>query len=249
MRRALPPGRTSVPVGWSHDLHVVGEQGGERVGVAGGDRGVEASRRSRSRRSLARGGAPVRDRRRAARATRPSARRSGRAPRRRGRRRTARCASRGHRLRRPGAGGTCRSKAPPLARSVPEMRPAHEERVGPQAEDVVDAHGERRRRARAGSGVPRRTASAPRADPIPEGPVVDELDGGRERRGVAIGVERSHDRRDRARRRRGAGARGAVGEELGVALVQAARRRRPGGRRRRPRSAGVAPARRPRSDD
>ena len=37
----------------------------------------------------------------------------------------------------------------------------------------------------------------------------------------AIEVERRTHRRDRARRRRGAGARRALGEELGVALVQA----------------------------
>ena len=61
----------------------------------------------------------------------------------------------------------------------------------------------------------------PARGPGPQGPVVDDLDGGRERRGAAIEVERSQQRRDRARRRRGAGARGAVGEELGVALVQA----------------------------
>src|SRR5439155_23361696 len=39
-----------------------------------------------------------------------------------------------------------------------------------------------------------------------------------------IGVERSQYRCDRARRRRGAGACGAVGEEMGVAYVQAGER-------------------------
>ncbi len=61
----------------------------------------------------------------------------------------------------------------------------------------------------------------PARGPGPQDPVVDDLDGRCGHRGEAIGVERPPDRRDRARRRRRAGARGTVGEELGVALVQA----------------------------
>ena len=58
--------------------------------------------------------------------------------------------------------------------------------------------------------------------PEPEGPAVDELDVRREPLRRAIGVERSAACvRDRARRRRGAGALGAFGEQLGVALVEA----------------------------
>jgi hypothetical protein len=50
--------------------------------------------------------------------------------------------------------------------------------------------------------------------------VVGELDVRRERRGIAIGVRGPEQRRERARRRRGTVARGAVGEELGIPLVQ-----------------------------
>ena len=100
-----------------------------------------------------------------------------------------------------------------------EVRPAHEERIGPQAEDVVLAHGD------VVGDLEQRAAVLqqrfrPARGPGPQDPVVDDLDGGCERGGEAIEVDRSQHRRDRARRRRGAGARGAVGEEVGVALVQ-----------------------------
>ena len=103
---------------------------------------------------------------------------------------------------------------------MPKFVQRSEERVGAQREDVVDAVVEVVRELGAGAELlQERLRSA--HGPDPEGPVVDELDGGRERRGVAIEVERSDHRRDRARRRRGAGALGAVGEQLGVALVEA----------------------------
>ena len=51
--------------------------------------------------------------------------------------------------------------------------------------------------------------------------MVDDLDVGGEGRGKALEVERRHVGGDRARRRRGARACRAVGEQLGVALVQA----------------------------
>ena len=113
--------------------------------------------RSRSRRSVARG---ARRRRRLGR----SARRSARAPRPRGRRRTAR-----PRVTRPSAPKTQslrkrRSKAPPPARSVPEVRPAHEERVGSQREDVVDARSATSSASSSSARSPRSNASAPRAD-------------------------------------------------------------------------------------
>src|SRR5262249_17623105 len=50
--------------------------------------------------------------------------------------------------------------------------------------------------------------------------MVDHLDIGPDRRGPAIEIGWPEERRHRARRRRGAAARGAVGEQLGVALVQ-----------------------------
>ena len=100
-----------------------------------------------------------------------------------------------------------------------EVRPAHEERVGSQGEDVVDAVGDVVGELEQGADAPQHGFGSAHG-PEPDGPVVDELDVGRERRGVAIEVRRSQQRRDRARRRRGAGALGAVGEELGVALVQ-----------------------------
>ena len=75
-------------------------------------------------------------------ARRPSARRSGRAPRRRDRRRTARCASRGRRLRRPRAGGTAarrrRRWRGRCREFVQRTRSASERR----REDVVDAVGD-----------------------------------------------------------------------------------------------------------
>src|SRR5262249_7849214 len=57
--------------------------------------------------------------------------------------------------------------------------------------------------------------------PGPQGTVVDGLDGGSERRGKALDLGRSREGRGRSRRREGAGGLGALGKELGVALVQA----------------------------
>ena len=60
----------------------------------------------------------------------------------------------------------------------------------------------------------------PTREPGPQGPVVNDLDGGCDQRGDAIEVERSLHSHDRLRRCRGAGTRGAVGEEIGVPFVQ-----------------------------
>src|SRR5262249_51419699 len=53
-----------------------------------------------------------------------------------------------------------------------------------------------------------------------DGAVVDDFDGRSERGGVAIWIEPAQHRSDRARRRCGAGTLGAVGEQLGVPLVE-----------------------------
>src|SRR5262249_26974293 len=101
-----------------------------------------------------------------------------------------------------------------------EVRRAQESSVGAQGEDVLDAVGDvvgefEESAERAQVGVA--SARGRQAD----GPVVvDELDGWVERRGEAIEADRPDQRRDRPRRCCGAGARGAVGEQLGVALVE-----------------------------
>ena len=69
------------------------------------------------------------------------------------------------------------------------VRPAYEERVGAQVEDVVDA------RSEVSSATSSRSADpaggfCPAHGPKSDGPVIDELDGGRERRPVAIDVGR-----------------------------------------------------------
>ena len=92
----------------------------------------------------------------------------------------------------------CRSKAPPLARSVPGVGPLHEECVGLQNEDVVDDPHEV-----VGHLGQLAETSNDHFGPAPgsesEGPVVDEIDIRCECRRVAIAVERPKHRRDRAR--------------------------------------------------
>ncbi len=114
----------------------------------------------------------------------------------------------------------CRSKAPPPARSVPKFVTPHEQRVGSQAEDVVDANGDVVGDLEQGAEACAGRLRAPRADPIPR----VRWSTTRWRARAPWRSDRGRTvpsmRRDRARRRRGAGARGAVGEELGVALVQ-----------------------------
>src|SRR5215468_7748317 len=99
-------------------------------------------------------------------------------------------------------------------------RPAHEGHLGSQAKDVIepgdDVVGdveERVQPVEVGCGAARRPDSDDAA-------MVDELEGRGHRGGVAIEVKRSGHRRDRARRRGGAGARRAVGEYLGIALIE-----------------------------
>ena len=100
-----------------------------------------------------------------------------------------------------------------------EVRPAQEHGVGPDADDVVDAVGDALGNLeQASEPPPHGFDSGQRPDTLR--PMVEVLDGGGVRPGVGIGVERPQHRRDRARGRRGAGALGALGEQLGVALVQ-----------------------------
>src|SRR5262249_58419471 len=95
--------------------------------------------------------------------------------------------------------------------------PRDEERVGLQGEDIVVALGD------IGEIEPRAPVPQellrPTCRPGPQYPVVDLLDPGCERLGIVI-VERPQRQCSRACDRRGPGARGSVGEELGVALVE-----------------------------
>ena len=221
-----------------HDLHVVGEErGGARR-----RRGQRSRRRKRAAFAVAAFGRTRRVRGRAARReARPSARRSGRAPRRRGppsnsSRRVSEAV---------GSEDPEREEMPLVgaaaeARSVPKFVRRDEERVGAQAEDVVDADGDvvgeleqgARRRAerlrlrartpdrRAGGRRTRRRARAPRrSDRGRTGPAPPRPSAPSPRRG-------------RARGRRGGARRSAR---------TGGRRRRRAGRRRRPRCAGVGP--------
>src|SRR5207249_3054316 len=99
-----------------------------------------------------------------------------------------------------------------------EVRPAHEERVGSEAENIVEVKDEVVRDLEQGvDPASDRLGSAEGRKA--ERPVVDVLTVRRDDRVDGVRVWAPQDR-DRARRRRGAGARGAVGEEAGVALVQ-----------------------------
>src|SRR5439155_1309902 len=93
------------------------------------------------------------------------------------------------------------------------VRPPFEERVGSEGEDVVDTRGEVVREVEQRADTPPHCFGSVHG-PQPDGPVVDELDAGRER--PAVGRSRQH--QDRARRRRGAGALRAAGEDVGVAF-------------------------------
>ncbi len=204
------------------DLASLGEQGGERVDVSGSDRGVEAGRvRGRGVRSHA------------ARALLGARRHGGDRARWLGRQ----LVEAGERLgvavgveqlacasARPSAPKTtstrnCLSKAPPLARSVPKFVQRTRNASGRRPRMSSTRSGDVVGDARAASGASAGTLRSARG-PEPDGPVVDELDGGRERRRPAIerpAVPASprpsapSPRRGRAPGRR---------EELGVALVQ-----------------------------
>ena len=207
-----------------HDLGTVGEHGGERVGVLDSDRGVKASRiRGRGVRAHA---APV------------PLRASGWCGRRSRHRRLGRqLVEAGERLGialgvelLPARQETIDSEDPEhqelalvgtaAGAEGARIRPAHEERVGSQTEDVVDARGPVVRELGQGAHGPQRCLGSVHGAQS-DGPGVDELDGRRERGSPALDVRRSHQRSNRTLRRRGAGACRAVGEEVGVALVQA----------------------------
>ena len=194
-----------------HDLHPIGEQGGESVGVVGSDRGIEASHlRGRGVRAHA---APQRRRR-----TGPQR------------------VEAGDRLGLAVDVEVIEARQQAIASEDPELeelplegaaasavgaeeRPPQEERVRLQTEDFVLSHGGVVDEKEPRTDVLERLFR-PTRGPGPQGPVVDDLDAGCERRGVAIGVPRSQIGRGRTRRSRGAVACGAVGQELGVALVQ-----------------------------
>ncbi len=254
-QQRAPRGEQSLPVvrgagGMVHDLALVGDRVGERVGVAGGERGVEASRvRGRGVRSHAAlalrpqlGLARLRIALAVGSAVSSSKRASA----------SARVGVEQLDARHEAIGSEDHEpEEVPLEGAAAgaigaEVRPAHEERVGSQAEDVVDALGDvvgdleqgrgalqdalrlRARTRTRGSGGrrTRRRARTPR----------------RSDRGRAVPAtprpSAPSPRRGRARARRGGARRSAR---------TGGRRRRPGGRRRRSRSAGVVPARRPRS--
>src|SRR5437867_2364979 len=93
-------------------------------------------------------------------------------------------------------------------------------RVGGQAEDVGDVRGEVVGCVeKAASAAKKILGSARGAEP--EEPVLCELDIGGQGGSAGLLVERGQHRRNRACRCRDAGALRAVGEEVGVALVQA----------------------------
>ena len=195
-----------------HGFRLVGEQGREPISVSGGDRGVEAGRlRGGDVRSHAALGS-----------------------RRLGRQLVEACERLGlavgveplHPRHEAIASKDEVRKVLPLegaaaGASRAQVRPAQEERVGSQAEDIVDAVGDAVGNLEQAAHSAEYAFGSSRESEQPDGPVIGELDGRRERRGPAIGVVRPEYRRDGTRRRRGASALGAVGEELGVALVEA----------------------------
>jgi hypothetical protein len=97
------------------------------------------------------------------------------------------------------------------------MRSKHDERVGPEREDVVPAG--------RGGGFDQVDHRAERGDHgvaspyrlVPDAAVVDHLDLGRERPAVRVFAQHSHGASDRRRSL----ALGAGGQVLGIALVQA----------------------------
>ena len=98
-------------------------------------------------------------------------------------------------------------------------RPTQEVCVGSQIEHIVDAVGDVVGNLIDGAQHAQHSIGSAHGFEA-HGPVIGEFDGRPDRPGVASKVVRAHVRRDRARRRRGAGAFGSVGEELGVALVE-----------------------------
>src|SRR5262249_30176742 len=99
------------------------------------------------------------------------------------------------------------------------LRKVYEEAVRPEAQDVVDPDHDV-----GGNGV---EGTEPRQELLrtvrgleSERSVVEELYRGMERAGDAIDVEGVEQRLDGTRRRRGPGARGTVGEEIGMPRIQ-----------------------------
>src|SRR5262249_56766476 len=99
------------------------------------------------------------------------------------------------------------------------LRKVYEDAVRREAQGVVDADHDV-----GGSGVegtePRQELLGTARGLESERSVVEELDRGMERAGDAIDVEGVEQRLDGTRRRRGAGARGTVGEEVGMPSIQ-----------------------------
>jgi len=96
------------------------------------------------------------------------------------------------------------------------VKRAHQERIRFQSEDFIEARGDVVGELQHGAHV-LHDRLLPTGGPGSQDPVVDDLGGGREKR--MIRLPRLHPRH-RACGRRSAGALGAVGEELGVALVE-----------------------------
>src|SRR5262249_30475300 len=101
-----------------------------------------------------------------------------------------------------------------------EVSHAHEERTRVQAENVVNTDGDVVGELDEGAETLQHRVRSARG-PGPQGTVVDGLDGGGGPGGKALDRGRSGEGRGRSRGRDGAGALGAFGKELGVALVQA----------------------------
>src|SRR5262249_47190032 len=99
------------------------------------------------------------------------------------------------------------------------MCPSREQRVRPETDNVVvtedDVVGDLQNGAQL---LPVRFGAT--CEPGPEDPVIDALDVGCPRRRLTIEIEWADGRRDRSRHRGGAGTRGAVWQEVGIAVVE-----------------------------
>jgi len=210
-----------------HGLHVLGEEGEERVGVAFGDRGVETGGvRGRSiRLHAAPDGAlnhpaPCFDRR----VEGCLSRFAGQLVEAGDRFDDAVDIERFHMRHQAIGFEDPQAEEVPLERATAgavgsDVGPAHQERIGSQRQNVVDAPRTVAREVEQ-RAVQTQEARWTARGPEAEGSVVDAIDIRREYRGHAIDIARPEHRRHRSRRCRRACALGAVGGEVGVALVQ-----------------------------